>query len=140
MRSFRYLHAIISRFAPMDESEALELHGEAQKAYTEQLDSAKIKLANNEKRQMLIAKNAENPDPKFVAPPLETLTLGDKVTMYSEKWYSRYGFAMLYVLSVPVIRDYMNGDDSEEEGEDDDDLETLQMLRMMQKMKKYKKS
>ena len=88
---------------------------------------------------MLIAKNAENPDPKFVAPPLETLTLGDKVTMYSEKWYSRYGFAMLYVLSVPVIRDYMNGDDSEEEGEDDDDLETLQMLRMMQKNEEVQK-
>lgn len=139
MRFYRLFHQLVTRFSAMDESEAVSLHGEAEKSYMDEVAEAKSKKANNIKRAELIAANAAAPSKDFVAPKEEILTAGNRLALLAETWYMRYGFAISYIVAVPAVRDYMNGESGSDE-DNDEDAEMMDMLKMMQKYKKYKKS
>lgn len=137
MRVHKLMHQVVMRFSAMDESEALELWTEADKDYKEAVDQAKAKKRWNAQRLVDIANNKDKPDYKPVAE--QVLTVQDKMVMLAEKWYARYGFAIAYIVMVPMIRDYMNGD-QDGQREMDEDEEMLMMMKMMRNMKRYQKN
>lgn len=135
MRIFRLLHQVTLRFSAMDESEAMSLNTEAEQAYNEALAKAKSKVIWNDERTKEIAANAGKPE--YQAPKPQVLTVSDKLLLTSEKWYMRYGFAMVYIVAVPMIRNYMNGE-SEGDGSEVDEMEDF--MRFYSNYKRFSKS
>lgn len=135
MRPTEFLNRLVSRFADMDESQLSELHADATKDYKERLTIAQSKEISNLARLKEIERKSidkDAPEPRA----FEKITVQDKMIMKCEHWATRYGLALGYIVSIPIIRAYMNGD-AEPEGEGGgDDMEFLRLLSAYQKMKK----
>jgi hypothetical protein len=137
MRVFRLAHQLVQRFSAMDESEADSLNSEAENAYNAALYAAKAKEISNAEKTAENAKHSGESDYKPLV--LAKLTISDRLVLFAEKWYSRYGFAILYIILVPQIRRYMEEGSEDEDEEGGSMGEMVAMLSALEKYKKFKK-
>lgn len=131
MRIYELLHEVIVKFAPMDSVQAGTLKSDAAAKYGQLLDTAETIVQQNEAIKALNEQNKDNQD---WTPKQETkLTLTQRLIWMSNQWWARYVFAILFIILVPVIRNYINGQKDEPEDDEQSMLERFMEFERMQK-------
>lgn len=111
MKIHQLFHQLTEKFVPMDEQTRSELSVKAGNAYGKVLEEIEdIERHNND----VDAYNSANKDAKdFVPETYMPFKLKHKVVKFLEQWYMRYIMAILFVILVPKIKGYMNGEKDE---------------------------
>lgn len=121
MRIYQLLHELVSRFTPMDDTTKTELQASSLTYY----NKVKEELHNTEEtRKLNIAINKEEAmkdDPKYV--PVPDLDIKQKAVKVLENPLARYLMAILFIILVPKIKDFMNGKSADEEEEEADEFQ-----------------
>lgn len=131
MRIYELFHEVIVKFAPMDSVQAGTLKNDAAAKYGKLLDSAETIVQQNEATRALNEQNKDNPEwtPKQETP----LTMVQKAVWFSNQWWARYVFAILFIVIVPMIRNYINGQKDEPEDEEQSMLERFMEFERLNK-------
>lgn len=131
MRIYELLHEVIVKFAPMDSVQAGTLKNDAAAKYGKLLDSAETIVQQNEATRALNEQNKDNPEwtPKQETP----LTRVQKAVWFSNQWWARYVFAILFIVIVPMIKNYINGQKDEPEDEEQSMLERFMEFERLNK-------
>lgn len=135
MRIYELLHALVDKFVPMDEVTKSQLRNDAMSFYSKVVDE-KLRIEGQIKEALQWNNNEELKKEKDFKPmSVPTLSLKHKVTGMFEQWYMRYLFAILFVVLVPKIKDFMNGEKDEPDDDDgDSEFEQYMNFKRMQKM------
>lgn len=59
--------------------------------------------------------------------------------MFEEAYYARYLNAFVYIIGVPIVKNYMNGGDDDDDDDEFDPEMMFQFMKMQAKMKKHSK-
>lgn len=112
MRIFNLLHELVNKFAPMDEIQGNMMLNDASTYYTNILQELKDVKEHNEYANLYNTTESDKPD--FKPKSLKPITPKLKAVEFMEHVFCRYGFAILYIILVPMIQRFMNGVDDEE--------------------------
>lgn len=113
MRIYNLLHELVMKFAPMDEIQANNMLNDATNYYAVMLQELKDVKEHN-----LYATNynsSESDKPDFKPKDLKPITPKLKIIELMEHVFARYGFAIGYMILVPMIQRFMNGVSDQEE-------------------------
>lgn len=113
MRIYNLLHELVNKFAPMDEIQGNQMLNDATNYYANILQE----LKDVEEHNVYVTNynSSESDKPDFVAKMLKPVTPKLKLVKSMEHVFARYGFAIGYMILVPMIQRFMNGVSDEEE-------------------------
>lgn len=131
MRLYELLHELIIKFAPMDSVQAGTLKNDAAAKYGKMLDTAETIVNQNEAIRAVNEQNKDNPE--YTAKQEQPLTLVQKLVWMSNQWWARYIFAILFIVLVPMIRNYINGQKDENHDDEMSDLEKFMEFQRLNK-------
>lgn len=134
MRVYELVHELINKFVPMDELTKVSLKNDAAAFYSKSV-AEKEQLERQNKEALDFNEKFKN-EKDFKPERINPLKMQHKVIDVFESWYMRYIFAILFVILVPKIKDYINGDNQPIEEEDNDSDELSQYLEF----KRFKQS
>lgn len=113
MRIYNLLHELVNKFAPMDEIQSNNMLNDATNYYANIL--AELKEVKEHNIYAANYNSTESEKPDFVAKMLKPITPKLKAIEFMEHVFARYGFAIAYMILVPMIQRFMNGVSEEEE-------------------------
>ena len=126
MRIYELFHELINKFVPMDDMTKNSLKNDAGNFYTKAVKEAEDITMHNETAKLY--NEAHKDKENFTPEPMKTMPLKAKIIGFCESWYMRYLFAALFVLLVPKIKAYLNGDPNPEDDEDDSQDDMAEFL------------
>lgn len=124
MKIYQLLHNLVDKFAPMSEADSINLLSKSSSSYGLLVNKANKILEDNAAVDLYNYENMVDIDegklqPKVVKP----LPLDCRAVLLCEKWFMQYVFAILFIILVPKLKAYINGEKSDKDFQPDNEFE-----------------